>query len=771
MKLYILPIILLMFLPISAATISGFVTRADSGEPLQYVNVRIAETKVGMQTNKKGYYVLNIQSPGAYTVEFTLISYLTLSHSFNISDVSQSLSFAAAMEKNVIEMQKVTVTGKGEDEGPTIRNSLIRRNTQEIQSVVSPIEADVFRAVLALPGVAPISDFSSGLYVRGGSPGQNLILLDDIDVYNPNHFGGVFSTFNSDAVESIELIKGGYPAKYGGRLSSVLDVMNRQGNRNYHQGTARLSAISSSATLEGPIHIGNQSGSYMGSLRRTYLELVKQIYKDLPDYYFYDGHFKVNWDASPRDKVSASAYFGRDKLNFDFGAVLKLDWGNKTFTTQLVHIFNPKLFAQFVFAGSEFSSNFSQIAENGDLAYERLNGIHDLTGKANMSYRPSNNHQLDFGTELKWNRTWLEMNTSQQFDPNSLPDVSVSSLTAAVYVQDVWDINPLWTLQPGMRLAMYKTVKKNLTHIPDASYMNIEPRISLRRNLDVGESVYVNFGLYHQYLTLMTMEMSTPFDVWFPLDGSLQPGESLHYTLGYKRQLTSSFAFDMEVYYKSYKNLLEYNVATDYSWDNETGTLSDTFHVGKGYTYGTDLMLRTDWKGFEGFIGLTLSKTKRKMEDYNLDPITHEGVAYYPKYDRSHSLSVVETYNLTRATGFQVLGSDFKIGMNLTYNSGQPGSKPERFFYDGENYQLIYSYKDRIRLPEYVRLDLSTKYEWTKSWGSIEPYFEVINVFNRKNVGSRNYSLLMNDSGGLELKANDGTQFPLLPFIGVNVKW
>ncbi|MCK9308768.1 MAG: TonB-dependent receptor [Candidatus Cloacimonetes bacterium] len=771
MKLYVLSIIMLMFLPLSAATISGFVSRADSAEPLQYVNVRIAETKVGMQTNKKGYYVLNIVAPGTYTVEFTLISYLTLSHSFSISDVNQNISFDAAMGKNAIELQKVTVTGTNEDEGPTIRSSLIRRNTEQIQSVVSPIEADVFRAVLALPGVAPISDFSSGLYVRGGSPDQNLILLDDIDVYNPNHFGGVFSTFNSDAVESIELIKGGYPAKYGGRLSSVLDVMNRQGNRNYHQGTARLSAISSSATLEGPIHIGNQNGSYMGSLRRTYLEVVKQIYKDLPDYYFYDGHFKVNWDASPRDKVSASAYFGRDKLNFDFGAVLKLDWGNKTFTTQLVHIFNPKLFAQFVFAGSEFTSNFSQIAESGDVAFERRNGIHDLTGKANMSYRPSNNHQLDFGTELKWNRTWLEMDTSQQFDPNSLPDITVGSLTAAAYVQDVWDINPLWTLQPGLRLAMYKTVEKNLAHIPDASYMNLEPRISLRRNLDVGESVYLNFGLYHQYLTLMTMEISTPFDVWFPLDGSLKPGESLHYTLGYKRQLTSNFAFDMEVYYKTYKNLLEYNVATDFSWDNETGTLSDTFHVGKGYTYGTDLMLRTDWNGFEGFIGLTLSKTKRKMEGFNLDPITHQGVAYYPKYDRSHNLSIVETYNLTRATGFQVLGSDFKIGMNFSYNSGQPSSKPERFYYDGESYQLIYSYKDRIRLPEYVRLDLSTKYEWVKSWGSIEPYFEVINVFNRKNVGSRDYSLLPTDSGGLELKANDATQFPLLPFIGVNVKW
>lgn len=764
-------VVLLSFLPLSAATISGFVTRADSAEPLQYVNVRIAETKVGMQTNKKGYYVLNVQDVGDYTLEFTMISYQTLSHRFSISDVNQNVSFNAAMDKSAIEMSTVTVTGKSEDEGPSIRNSLIRRNTQEIQSVVSPIEADVFRAVLTLPGVAPLSDFSSGLYVRGGSPDQNLILLDDIDVYNPNHFGGVFSTFNSDAVESIELIKGGYPAKYGGRLSSVLDVMNRQGNRNYHQGTARLSAISSSATLEGPISIGNQHGSYMGSFRRTYLELVQKMIDDLPDYYFYDGHFKVNWDASSRDKLSASAYFGRDKLAFDFGATLNLDWGNKTFTTQWVHIFNPKLFSQFVFAGSEFTSNFSQVAESGDTTFERINGIHDLTCKANLSYKPVNNHQLDFGAEIKGNRTWLKANTSYQYDPNNLPDVNVSSVTASAYVQDVWDISPLWTVQPGLRFSLYQTIKKNLAQIPDATYANLEPRISLRRNLDVGESVYANFGLYHQYLTLMTMEISTPFDVWFPLDGSLDPGQSLHYTLGYKRQLSSSFAFDIEAYYKTYKNLLEYNVATDYSWNNQTGTLSDVFHKGTGYTYGTDIMLRNDWKGLEGFIGLTLSKTKRKMEDFNLDPITQQGAAYYPKYDRDYSLSIVETFNLTQATGRQVLGSDFKIGINFTYNSGQPGTKPERIYFDGESFQLIYSYKDRIRLPDYMRLDLSTKYEWVKSWGSIEPYFEVINVLNRKNVGSREYTLLMNESGQLELKSTDSAQFPLLPFIGVNVKW
>jgi len=747
------------------------VSREDSGEPIQYVNVRLVDTGAGMQTNKKGYYVINLPGTGTYTLEATLISFETRKFSFTITKAEEDKSLNIKMKEAAIEMATVRVTGSSADEGREIRPSLIRRTTEDVKSVVSPIEADVFRAVLTLPGVAPVSDFSSGLYVRGGSPDQNLILLDDIDVYNPNHFGGVFSTFNSDAVESIDLIKGAYPAKYGGRLSSVLDVTNRQGNRNYHQGVARLSLISSSATLEGPWKIGKQSGSYMGSFRRTYLELIKAMIDDLPDYYFYDGHFKVNWDPGSKDKLSASAYFGRDKLSFDVGHILNLDWGNRTFTTQWVHIFNPRLFSQFIVAGSDFSSNFDQVGDEDELVFRRENGINDISNKASFSWKPNNDHQTDFGWEMKYNQTWLKVISSYEYDPASMPDVDVSSLMSSAFVQDTWDLNELWSVQPGLRLGWYRTMRINLDHIPDASYLNLEPRFSIRRRLDLAESIYASYGLYHQYMTLMSADMSTPFDVWFPLDGSLKPGRSHHFILGYKNQFAEGLAFDCELYYKSYDRILEYDVATDYDWDNDTGELADTFHVGKGYTYGADLLLRTDWHGLEGFIGLTLSKTQRKMEGMNLDPYTHEAKSYYPKYDRSVALSMVQTFNLSQYTGRQVLGADFKVGVNLSINSGQPTEKPERVYFDGSDFQLIYSYKDADRLPTYCRLDLSTKYEWQKSWGSIEPYFEVINVLNRKNVGYRGYSIDVDAEGGPRLKTEDSGQFPLLPFIGVNVKW
>lgn len=759
-------------LELYSATVSGFVTRAESGEPMQYVNVVVSGSKIGGQTNKKGYYVLTVEQTGRFNLEFSQVSSLPQSISFTINSLSEDISVSVALAKSSVELSKVVVSADAEAslDGPVIRTSSIHRGSEDIQSVVSPVEADIFRAVLTLPGVAPISDFSSGLYVRGGSPDQNLILLDDIDVYNPNHFGGIFSTFNTDAVESVELIKGGYPAKFGGRMSSVLDVLNRQGNRMHHQGVARWSLISSSATLEGPWKIGNQHGSYMGSLRRTYVELLKKFYKELPDYYFYDGHAKLNWDLDERNKLSVSAYFGRDDLSFDFGSVLDLAWGNRTFTTQWVHLFNPRLFSQFVVAGSEFTSNFIQTTKEGETTFERLNGIHDLTAKGILSWKPNNRHQFDGGYELKWNNTWLKMNTTYQYEASSLPDVEVGSLTSSAFLQDVWELDGAWTLQPGLRASWYQSLKIRPEHIPQASYLNLEPRLSLRRRLGEGESLYLNFGTYHQYLTLMSMEISTPFDVWFPLDGSLDPGRSLHYILGYKRGLGKYFDFDLELYYKSYKNLLEYNTATDYNWNNDTGTLADVFHVGKGFTYGGDLMLRNDWKGLQGFIGYTLSQTRRKMPGLNLNPATGESEYFYPRYDRSHAISVVETFNVSQNTGFQVLGADLKLGLNFSYNSGQPSEKPERIYYDGQDFQIIYSYTDRVRLPAYIRLDLSTKYEWITRWGSIEPYFEVINLLGRDNVSFRNYMLEMQDNT-LSLTHEDSTQFPFLPFIGVNVQW
>jgi len=328
MQKKILLMMLIIFLCgiLHCATISGFVSRADSGEPIQYVNVYIADTKIGCQTNKKGYYVLNLQQTGDFTLTFSLVSYKKETVPITIKSLNDHLVINMQLVKSSVELSPVIVKGtKDESDGPIIQPSTLHQTRQDIQMVVAPMEADVFRAVLAVPGVVPISDFFAGLYVRGGSPDQNLILLDNTEVYNPNHFGGIFSTFNTDAVESIELIKGGYPAKYGGRMSSVLDVTERDGNRKFYEGVGRLSLISASATAEGPWKIDSQSGSFMASFRRTYLEMLKMIISDLPDYYFYDAHIKINWDIDTNNKLNFSGYYGKDVLSYDITPIMDLD--------------------------------------------------------------------------------------------------------------------------------------------------------------------------------------------------------------------------------------------------------------------------------------------------------------------------------------------------------------------------------------------------------------------------------------------------------------
>ncbi|MGC9361405.1 MAG: TonB-dependent receptor [Candidatus Syntrophosphaera sp.] len=772
-KCLALALLALAWFNLSAATVSGFVVRADSGEPMQYVNVLISGTRIGAQTNKNGYYVLDLDRAGTFSLEFSLVSFRKVEKHFTVRALGEDITVNASLEKRSVELSKVVVTAEAEGkyEGPLIRASTITRKREDIQMVVAPVEADVFRAVLTLPGVVPISDFFAGLYVRGGTPDQNLILLDDIDVYNPNHFGGIFSTFNTDAVENVELVKGGYPAKWGGRLSSVLDVTNRQGNRIHHQGVARLSLISSSATLEGPLRIGSQSGSYMASIRRTYVELYKQVYSDLPDYYFYDGHIRLNWDLDQKNKLSLSAYFGKDDLAFDFGGILETDWGNRTFTAQWIHLFSPRLFSRFTFAGSRFESDLGQTTEENETIFRTQNSIDDLTAKGILSWKPSNEHEIEAGFEAKYNDTFLDMATSYQVEQGSLPSAQISSLTCSAFIQDNWRINPLWTLQPGLRGTYYTTLELFPEQAPPATRLNLEPRLSIRRTLDVGESVYANFGVFHQYLTLLSMEINTPFDVWLPLDGSLEPGLSLHYILGYENALNKYFQWDVELYYKDYRNLLQYNMNTFFDWENETATLSDAVRLGEGWSYGAEFLLRNDWNGLRGFIGYAYSQTKRKVEGLNLDPATGESVPFYPLYDRSHSISLVQNFNLSQNTGIQFLGADLKFGLSFSYNSGQPADIPERIYFDGEDFQLVYSYRDRLRLPAYVRLDLGARLEWIRSWGSLEPYLEVINVFNRKNISFRSYNLQLQEDLTLELNSRDGTQFPLLPFVGVNVKW
>ena len=768
-KLNIIGFILFFYSSIFAATVSGFVLDKENGERIAYSSVIIAGTNQGSITNKEGYFVINQVITGKVEFFISHAAYKPAKVIKMIESVDEEIFFRVELDKAVIKVEGMDVkANKFEQEinSRQIKVSNVIRTIEDLTSIPSIADADVFRALQVLPGVSAMSDFSSGLYVRGGSPDQNLILLDDTDVYNPSHFGGIFSTFNTDAIENVELMKGGFPANYGGRLSSVLDVTNLDGNRKEHQGVARLSLISASSTLQGPW----TRGSYMLSFRRTYIDVLANLADiEIPDYYFYDGHAKLTWDLNEKDKVTTSCYFGKDDLSMDFGMEMSLDWGNETITTQWIHIFNPQLFSHFALSRSHFDFNFKLLSES-DQEFKQGNDIVDYTVKNKFSYYPNETHNIDFGYELKYLDVNFFVETTTDFDPNQLPNIKVPSIISSIYLQDSWKLGDYWTIQPGIRLALARATSRYLADEPTADYFRASPRFSIRRELNEFSNIYFNYGRYYQFLTSMDAGDS-PMGLWFPIDKSVKPGGSNHYILGYKTQIAEDFAFDIEGFYKTYENLVAARSETDYEWNNETGVLADIYNQGKGFSYGADIIFRTDWRGFEGFIGYGFSVTKKKIKELNINPANGEEEWYFPEYDRSHQLNIVESFNFSEATGRRFWGSEFKIGSTYSFGSGQPTSIPEMLYFNGEDLTIMYSYFDAERLPFYSRFDVSVKFKWEfRNW-SIEPYMQVINLFKHENVWTRSYQPAINEDETLSIKSEDSTMFPQIPFIGVNIEW
>ncbi len=760
---------------LSGATISGFINDESNGEPIASTSILIGGTEHGTLTNEEGYFVLNNVMTGKIDLYISNIAYKPQKVEQMIEDPKAEIFLKINMKKAKIKIEDYDVNATDLDhfiESREIEVGSIVQRTEDILQIPNVADADVFRALQFTPGVTAISDFSSGLYVRGGSPDQNLILLDNTDVYNPNHFGGIFSTFNTDAIENVELLKGGFPARYGGRLSSVLNVTNLDGNRKRHQGVARLSLISSNATLQGPWRIGTQSGSYMASFRRTYLDIIAKMANiDIPDYYFYDGHTKMNWDITQKDKIMSSFYFGKDKLSVDFGSKMILSWGNETLTSQWQHIFSPQIYSKFIFCGSHFGS-LMKIESDADETVERTNDIYDATLKSMLNYHPDEKHIIDVGLENKLNNVTFKFSMeNSNADPSTLPDIEVNSIQNAFYLQDSWKINYFWTLQPGIRLNYVHNWSPNLPAAPDADYFRISPRFSLRYKIKALNSIYFNYGRYYQYLTSLSPGISTPLDLWFPLDGTVEPGISDHFIFGYKTQIQQKFALDIEAYYKNYENLVEYNPEVDYEWDNETGTLSDAFNMGKGYSYGTDILLRTELFNLEGFLGYSFGITKRKIENNNINPETEEEKYFYPRYDRTHQMNVVESYDLTNFFSRFFSGPDVKFAFTYSFATGQPYQQPELLYFDEDKLEILYSYSDRIRLPEYSRLDLSLKIKWKYTNWSLEPYLQIINLLDHENVWSYNFDYKIDEVGNIRFEKESGNMFPRIPFIGINIYW
>lgn len=705
------------------ASISGYITDIETGETLISANVSLKNTSKGTSTNTAGYFTLTNLTPGSYTVIATYIGF----HRFekNISlESGENMRFNIQLKPEGFEMEEVVVeSSRKQKEQQRVGTAEI--STTWIKNIPSVFQADVFRSLQLLPGVKAASDFSSGLYVRGGSPDQTLILLDRTTIYNPSHFFGFFSTFNPDAVKEVRLLKGGYPAKYGGRLGSVVTIYNKDGNKNEFEGSATLGMLASRLSIEGPF----KNGSYMLAFRRSTLEpvlnILQQSYDDIPErFFFLDVNGKLNYDLNPDNKFSLSFYSGSDDLKFPFAddAVININYGNQTLSSTWTHIFSERVFSHFTLTGSRYFNYPSfDIANTG---FKRSNDIYDYSFKTEFEYIPNNNHLISSGAGLGS----LLIELDDRFDGEETFTSHIHSRYASWYLQDKWAISDRWIATPGIRIFAFS----------NGNHLKVEPRFSLEYRPTDRIHLQAAYGRYNQFLTLASNETFTGFDVWLTANEDVPPADGNQYVIGTKMIPWKGYGLDLEFYYRSMENLFEPDPVIP---DQSGLPYPDTFRFGDGYAYGAELLFERQIGRLTGFLGYTFSVTRRRFPDVNKPIIVNSPARYYPpKHDRTHDLTAVLEYQFN---------TRWSTSLVFSYATGQAYTKPlgRTAAFDfpttrNKLEQLIVGRVNASRLPSYHRLDISFSRKGTFfGLGEAEWQLQVINAYSRRNIWFYNYDL------------------------------
>ncbi|MDZ7722547.1 MAG: TonB-dependent receptor [candidate division KSB1 bacterium] len=758
----------------SSGTISGFVYDDQTGEALIGANVFIPDTYIGSSTNSMGFFSIPDIPPGSYELTCRYMGYKTRLQDIKVRPGrKQEIEFF--LKPAAIYSEKVTVVADSARTSTKLYRkpiSEISVTPRQIESIPQVVEADLLRSLQTMPGIAAVSDFSSELYVRGGTPDQNLYLIDGTDVYNPEHLFGLFSTFNTDAIKHVEISKGGFGAEYGGRLSSVLNVTNLDGNRRSYTGKTSISLLSAKTTLQMPL---GDLGALSGSFRRTYFDkTVAKLpaFKDenIPNYYFYDGHLKAYLDLGPHDKLTLSVYKGQDDMDQVFDAEndnsqsLLYRWGNTTASARWTHIFSSKLFANFWLTSSSFDSYF-EFADNID----ETNNIDDRTLKGNLEYFYNQKLNVKAGFEFK------QLNgVYTSVFPGGETDVTQSPVHAAAYIQTEWTPSPLFELQAGLR---YNASWNNVNQ------QDIDPRLSLKYRLSETVNLKAATGRYHQYLFRIPRLFVA--DIWSASDQYYDVSQSDHYIVGLQKEVAENYSLEIEAYYKNYDNIYHFD---PFFWIdlrpdsyNDKGeplytSAKGLFHSASAKAYGLEVLMRRDQGPLTGWLSYTLGRVENTVPELN------SGNVFVPRHDRTHTLNLVsniDVKNALRGLRGQPMHADKKswqFGVNFVYASGQPITTtksvyvtqrmPDQAFYTG--YYLYPTERNNFRLPPYVRLDLSMTYKRQFKNFRLEPYLQIFNVTNRRNVWFIDYQDELNDN---RIVQNIDTQgmLPILPSIGMNL--
>jgi len=750
------------------ATISGFVVDASSGETLIGANIYSDSLMLGSSSNNSGYYIITDVPAGKLNLKCAYLGYKTWEKSLNVKP-NQKIILNIKLKTGMLKTAAIVVSADSIPLAEKMFNkkiSEVRLSRGQLSAIPQVAEADLLRSLQTLPGIVPLSDFSSALYVRGGTPDQNLFLLDGTDVYNPEHAFGLFSTFNTEAIKQVDVSKGGFAANYGGRLSSVIDVINIDGNRKKFKGSFGLSLLSAKTTLQMPI---GSIGSISGSLRRTYFDqTVGRAIKDIPNYYFYDGNLKAHFDLGPDNRLNISYYGGRDVLDYTFdtggntSSNFKYNWGNNTGSVEWTHVFTPRLFANFWVTSSFFSSylNFS------DLDAREENRLTDLTFKGNLEYQFSNNLEIDFGLEDK------TLNVKyNSIAPGREVYVRRAPKHIAAYLQTKWKPSARLEVQAGMRLNYFDF---------DTVFTHFSPRFSAKYKLNDKSTLKFATGRYRQYLHRIPRFLIA--DIWTTSGRDIHASAAEHYILGYQRELPAGIQLDVEAYYKQYHDIYSFDQnfltrlkPTGYNSNDEPifSIGGELLNRGDGHSGGFEVMLRKESGLITGWAGYSLSETMFKVDGINGDK------PFAPRHDRRHALNVVANIkldNLWRSFHNANAADDssaWVMGLNFTYTSGQPFTEPGSAYYIGQSpgapYGNVYfapTAINQVRLPYYARLDVSLTWRLRyKNW-LLAPYLQIFNIGNRGNVWFATY-----DYKDGKPNPEEQYMFPLLPTVGVNIRF